>query len=639
MAVEDSFEYTLAPGSELFSDGDYTCPLTGKVMLDPHLTNCCKCHLSASIAQKLTGERKPCPVCGAASPAVGGSAGGIGRVFSVSKDQVFRDKVLQLKVYCPHSVRGCVWVGHLKDVQSHALSCDQQPWKCQYCGLETTQYAGTTKHAKDCQKRPVQCTICTHQISFCEYEDHLKTCPSQIIPCEFKYVGCHSEVLRKNMPQHLEGSISQHQLLVSQESLKMMTKLSERLDEGGVLEASGKSMEGGYKSAMKLKDQRTRRRSSPTQRHFLRLQSQIDEQEEEIQYCGSPDSVSIELLQGIVENLRHKKSMGEKEISNLVLQLEDVLAENVEAGSVASNEGCCLSESGRNPSFCRGKLERVVISGLKKPWGLAVSGGRLYVVDNGGKYGLRQISILDQNSSAVPMIASASISDITIPPGKCWYPRGVAVDKDGNIILLDSGTHRVLKFSPVGKLLTTAGSESVHGNTSGAFFSPTGAAINPEGKIYICDCYNHRIQVLGPELEFLEEFGEHGKGNEQFTNPWDVAFDMNMNVYVADCGNCCVKVFTPDHKFSRVIGKGEGKYKKGDLRAPSSVCIHKEFLYVTDLRLKRVLVYNIAGDFKCSFGKFTKPHGIAVDEDGRVYVSDNGGGGVLLASGQVQMFS
>ena len=104
-----------------------------------------------------------------------------------------------------------------------------------------------------------------------------------------------------------------------------------------------------------------------------------------------------------------------------------------------------------------------------------------------------------------------------------------------------------------------------------------------------------------------------------------------------------MKVFSSTLDHLRTIGRGGDKYKKGDLRAPSCLCVdHNDILYVADMGLKRVFVYDSDGKFRCSFGRFTDPHGIAVDGEGNVYVSDTGGGSLLnplQPCVRVQMFS
>lgn len=685
MATEDedeSFSYSFVSESEPMDE--YICPLSGKVMLDPHQTDCCGNHISASRVEKLLRAKKPCPLCEAPNPA--DSTGGT-RVFTTHRDLFYQRKVLNLLVYCPHSDNGCQWEGPLADLQSHTLSCDMQPWKCQYCGFKTMHGIGTANHAPSCPKRPVMCQDCDQSILHCDSEEHREACPSRTVSCEFAHVGCKSEFPQRESSQHALEHLSKHQLLVSQHTLKLTTELREevgrsngaleRLQEqvdklSGEIEVKNTQIGLMEEQAKKLEEQvREKEREMETlkascvpvaattderDRQVRRLQEQLEEKEEEADMRGEGgggerrDSVHIgrgalESLQRVVQGLRLKTSLGKKELGNLTTQLEEIVTGIVETQSQNSyGSSMDLVGTATSAPFCCGKFEKVVAEGLRKPWGLAMgSGNKLYVVDNSGSFGLHIVNLDSPtpSSSVTTMIQAASISEITIPPEKCWYPRGVALDRESNVILVDTGTHRVLKFSPEGSLLHLAGSEATPGNASGQFNAPVGVGVDQQNRVFVCDRLNHRLQVLDSELRFLRELGESGSGLSEFCNPWDVGFDQRGNVYVADCGNRCVKVFTPDLQPLREVGRPrEGKYRKGDLRAPSSLCLDdKDHLYVADMGLKKVLVYDLEGNFKCSFGRFTEPRGLAVDQAGHVYVSDMGGGSLFYNRGRVQMFS
>lgn len=721
--LEAGVDYIFASGSEIC--GDCICPVRNKVMLDPYQTECCSNHISSSIAEKLMKEGKPCPLCHAPTPA-NTPKDSNKRPFVARTDGFFQKKILNLEVCCPHSNEGCDWVGTLKAFQSHTLSCNMRPWKCQHCDFQS-RHLVSTEHAQKCPKRPVQCACDASSIPFCDYDAHLETCAAQRVSCEFAHVGCACTFLRSESSQHMRERMSQHQLLVSQQSLKMITELKAKFDDLGTLgvqkqeeevsesqkeagklqeavemkedevcklkeelerkEAAISKLEGAvtklkakvgrieeekreqntsikssmveHSTLMERKEgeiQKLQQRHELTERQVQRFQSEFEQRDDDLRMLRQGGvgigNNALESLQAITISLKHKRSLKQNEVAALVSQLEEVVAKTMETVSLSSNDcespvnlvGGAVAGAG-NPPFCRGKLVRVVVKDLKKAWGVAMGEGRLYAVDNGGSYGLHVTTIDTDNrekSSMETMIASATIGEVTVPPGKCWYPRGVALDKDGNILLVDTGTHRVLKFSPQGQLLAEAGSESRSGNASGDFNCPVGIAVSPvSGQVYVCDRFNHRVQVLGPKnLEFLKEFGESGMSAEQFTNPWDVAIDKEGNAYVADCGNRCVKVFTPELSLARTIGKGGGRYKRGDLRAPSCLCVDDNgFLYVADMGLRCVLVYDALGNFRQDFGRFSLPYGIAADKKGHVYVSDNGGGGILNScAGRVQMF-
>jgi sugar lactone lactonase YvrE len=75
-------------------------------------------------------------------------------------------------------------------------------------------------------------------------------------------------------------------------------------------------------------------------------------------------------------------------------------------------------------------------------------------------------------------------------------PSDVALDKDGNIYILDSGNHRIQKFGPDGQYLATIGRK---GQGPGEFVYPESIDIDGSGFIYVSDPNNQKIQVLTPE--------------------------------------------------------------------------------------------------------------------------------------------
>ncbi|TET98316.1 MAG: hypothetical protein E3J29_03780, partial [Dehalococcoidia bacterium] len=79
-----------------------------------------------------------------------------------------------------------------------------------------------------------------------------------------------------------------------------------------------------------------------------------------------------------------------------------------------------------------------------------------------------------------------------------WGPRSIATDGQGNVWVVDTGTHRVRKFSPDGGLLGTLGG---WGTDLGQFREPVGITFDPtQGHILVADAGNARIQRLDTEL-------------------------------------------------------------------------------------------------------------------------------------------
>lgn len=74
-----------------------------------------------------------------------------------------------------------------------------------------------------------------------------------------------------------------------------------------------------------------------------------------------------------------------------------------------------------------------------------------------------------------------------------YMPSDIAFDADGNWYILDSGNHRIQKFSPDGKYLATIGGE---GQGPGEFVYPDSMGITANGLIFVSDPNNQRIQIL-----------------------------------------------------------------------------------------------------------------------------------------------
>lgn len=85
-----------------------------------------------------------------------------------------------------------------------------------------------------------------------------------------------------------------------------------------------------------------------------------------------------------------------------------------------------------------------------------------------------------------------------------FMPSDIGFDRQGNIYVLDSGNHRIQKFSPDGEYITTIGQQ---GQGPGEFQYPQSLALDSEGNLYISDMGNRKIHVLKPgggELHTLQ---------------------------------------------------------------------------------------------------------------------------------------
>ena len=215
--------------------------------------------------------------------------------------------------------------------------------------------------------------------------------------------------------------------------------------------------------------------------------------------------------------------------------------------------------------------------------------------------------------------------------GQLNSPRGVAMDDDGNILVVDSSNNHIQKFTSDGNFVMAVGKETVDLNNS------VGLSIHPDNKRIIVSDHGHQcVQILNPNFTFHSKFGGQGANDGQTTHPWDVAFDSAGNIYQGGDSSTGVQVFTADGQFLRKFGhKGSGQ---GELNFPSGIAIDSDdVVYVAEYYNNHVSVFTSKGAFITSFGtkgtgggQFMHPRAIAIDKDGFIYVSDYNNGRIQV---------
>jgi len=261
---------------------------------------------------------------------------------------------------------------------------------------------------------------------------------------------------------------------------------------------------------------------------------------------------------------------------------------------------------------------------LAEPKGVAVDkNGNIYVADTIN----HRLQKFDAGGGFLAKWGSKGDGD-----GQFNEPWGLAVDKDGNVYVADTWNHRIQKFAPDGKFLLKWGSfgdtRGAAGGTPSVFYGPRAIAIDKDGNILVTDTGNKRVQKFDPNGQFLAQFGGVGSLDGQFSEPVGLAVDKDGKIYVADTWNRRIQKFDATFKYLAqwpVRGwEGESVVNKPYLAVDQSGNV-----YATDPEQHRVLKFDSTGKLLLLWGQpgmdaasFNLPIGIAADDSGNIYVAD-----------------
>ncbi len=261
------------------------------------------------------------------------------------------------------------------------------------------------------------------------------------------------------------------------------------------------------------------------------------------------------------------------------------------------------------------------------PRGVAVnSTGHVFVAE----LQLDRILIYDSAGSYVGYFGETGTGN-----GEFTYPYGIAVENTTDRILVsDRDNKNVQIFSPDGSYLG-----KLRGHT---FDSPLGLDINSTGHIFVADSRKNHIAVFNSTGQYLETIGTQGTENGRFRAPVDVAVDSAGRLLVVDQSNNRIQIIHPNGTFVSLLGESV----KPGIWIPWGVAVNSTgHVFVIDSR-NRVLMFDPSGTSigqtdsnpGSNLGQFNTLQGIAVDEFGRIYVTENGNTRVQVIGSGVYTF-
>ncbi|XP_022793843.1 protein lin-41-like [Stylophora pistillata] len=210
---------------------------------------------------------------------------------------------------------------------------------------------------------------------------------------------------------------------------------------------------------------------------------------------------------------------------------------------------------------------------------------------------------------------------------------GIAVNKQGDIAVVDNLGHCVFVFNKEGNCLRQIGKE---GTDPGRFKYPTGVSFLNDNEILIADQLNDRIQHINIKTQtVLKIFGQKGEGKGHLQKPLNIFFDDTKRLIVTESKNQRVQVMSKESETMFTIGdNGPEKLSK-----PYSCISYKDIFLVSERYNHCIKAFDSLGTFLFEFGEkgkqdgqFNTPRGMCLDGSNNLLVCD-------CENNRVQQFS
>jgi sugar lactone lactonase YvrE len=299
---------------------------------------------------------------------------------------------------------------------------------------------------------------------------------------------------------------------------------------------------------------------------------------------------------------------------------------------------------------------------LSSPAGVAVDGlGNVYIADTGNS-AIRLVT----TTGRIMTIAGDGTSGYLGDNGPAVMaelanPSGVAVDRQGNVLIADSGNSLIRRIDASTQRITTIAGNMLAtdlGDNGPALAaqlaSPSRVAVDGFGNLYIADTFNHRVRWVdaGGMITTIAGTGAPGFSGDggaalsaQLYYPRDVALDQHGNIYIADQSNRRIRKI--DASATITTAAGNGTSGQGDGGAATSIRMtpiglgfdsHGN-LFVTDSQNHRVgridpqgIFTTVAGNGSPGYtgdnahatdASLNQPHALAIDAADRVFIADS----------------
>jgi DNA-binding beta-propeller fold protein YncE/tetratricopeptide (TPR) repeat protein len=225
--------------------------------------------------------------------------------------------------------------------------------------------------------------------------------------------------------------------------------------------------------------------------------------------------------------------------------------------------------------------------------------------------------------------------------GQMKKAEGIAIAPDGTLIVLDTGNGRIHRVVLTNKLKTTplplnsAAKMMVTGPTRD--WPATATALAAYGdSLYAYLPQGGPFAQFGPDGKIKSRFGAaKGKGGDVTRASGGLAVSKKLGIFASDSSGDRLQRFSLDGQWQANIGEAQGffdgKKKEGRMHKPNGVAINDDgTIYVVDTGNRRIDAFNPEGVFVFSIGpkvgeyELVEPVAIAWDKSGFLYFVDKG---------------
>lgn len=170
---------------------------------------------------------------------------------------------------------------------------------------------------------------------------------------------------------------------------------------------------------------------------------------------------------------------------------------------------------------------------LASPAGLRIINNILFVTD------IKTSRVLEYSLEGKKLM---EISNASSKDDPLSAPNAVTVDQNKDIVVSDTGNQRIVMYDQTGKFIRIING-SKDGKGDSKFVNPRGLGVQPNGTILMVDNMTHYVYGFDDKGNQKFEFGGLGSDNGQFYLPNGMFVDNNGEIFITDTVNERIAVY------------------------------------------------------------------------------------------------